>query len=167
MRHFVSCDGPVQCKQLVVVQIRQLVGFVRKICFYHYICIAIYKQVYHIVAKTIHFTLATFTITVLIGCRRKLIWNVRKNNVHTPYYPELSETERNGYRWLPRCSSTFHPHSLSQCSQPWTANISLFQDNTVVQSRSRSKFGNSPLGLPVFSYAYLEERFGARSSHYF
>jgi hypothetical protein len=26
-----------------------------------------------------------------------------------------------------------------------TANISLFQDNTVVQSRSRSKFGNSPL----------------------
>jgi hypothetical protein len=73
MRHIVSCDGPVQCKQLVVVQIRQLVGFVRKICFYYYICIAIYKQVHHIVAKTIHFALVTFKITVLIGSRIKLI----------------------------------------------------------------------------------------------
>jgi hypothetical protein len=37
MSHIVSCDGPVQCKQFLVVQISQLVGFVRKICFYHYI----------------------------------------------------------------------------------------------------------------------------------
>jgi hypothetical protein len=33
MRHIVSCDGPVQCRQLVAVQIRQLVGYVKKYAF--------------------------------------------------------------------------------------------------------------------------------------
>jgi hypothetical protein len=73
MRHIVACDGPVQCKQLVVVQIRQLVGFVRKISFHHYIRIAICKQVHHVVAKTTHFTLVTFKIVVLVGCGRNFI----------------------------------------------------------------------------------------------
>jgi hypothetical protein len=40
------------------------------------------------------------------------------------YYPELSETERNGYRWLLRCSS---PPSLLKPVQPtMTLQISLF-----------------------------------------
>jgi hypothetical protein len=73
MRHIVSCDGLVHCKQLVVVQIRQLAGYVRKICFHHYIRIAICKQVHHIVAKTTHFTSVTFKIAVFVGCGRKLI----------------------------------------------------------------------------------------------
>jgi hypothetical protein len=92
MRLIVSCDGPVQFKQLVVVHIRQLVGFVRKICFLHYSRIAICKQVHPIIAKTTHFTSVTFRIVVLLGCRRKLISDVRKNNVHTPL---LSRTFRN------------------------------------------------------------------------
>jgi hypothetical protein len=73
IRYIVSCDGPVQCKQLEVVRIRQLVGFVRKICFHHYICIAICKQEHHIIVKTTHFTLVTFKIVVLVGCGIKLI----------------------------------------------------------------------------------------------
>jgi hypothetical protein len=72
MRYILSRDGAVHCKQLVVVQIRQLVGFVRKICFHHYIRIAICKQVHHIVAKTTHFTSVTFKIVVLAGCRINL-----------------------------------------------------------------------------------------------
>jgi hypothetical protein len=69
----VSSDGPVHCKQLLVVQIRELVGFVRKICIHHYIRIAICKQVHHIVAKTTHFTSVTSKIVVLVECRRNLI----------------------------------------------------------------------------------------------
>jgi hypothetical protein len=57
----------------VVVQIRKLVGFVTKTCFYHYICTVIYKQVYHIVAKTMHVALVTFKVMVLIERRIKLI----------------------------------------------------------------------------------------------
>jgi hypothetical protein len=119
-----------------------LIGFVRKMCFYHYIFILIYKQVHHIVAITIHFTLVTFKIMVLIGRRRKLIWDVRKNNVRTPL---LSRTQWDWVDWMPHCSSTFQPHSLSQGSHPWHCKYLSFSRYTVVQSRSLSKFGNSPV----------------------
>jgi hypothetical protein len=140
MRYIVSCDGPVQCKQLVVVQIRHLVGFVRKICFHHYIRIAISKQVHHMVAKMTHFTSVTFKIVVFVGCRRKLIWDF-----HTPLISRTLQNQWEWAEWLPRCSSTFHPNSLSQCNPPWHCKYHRFSKNKVVLSRSRSKFGNSPI----------------------
>jgi hypothetical protein len=133
-------------------KIRQLVGFVRKIRFHHYIRVALCKQVHHIVAKTTHFTIVTFKIMVLIGCRRKLRLDIRKNNAHTPL---PSRTQRDWAEWLPRCSSTLHPHSLSQCSPPWQCKYLSFSRSTAAQTRSRSKFDNSPLYNSVFLFVWI------------
>jgi hypothetical protein len=160
MRHIVSCDGTVQFKQLVVVQIRQLVGFVRKICFHHYIRIVICKQVHHSVAKAIHFTSVNFKILVLVGCRRKWIWDVRKNNVHTfQNVPELRENERNDCLVVLEPSSS---DSLNQCSPPGHCKYLCFSRTTVVQSRSRSKFDNFPLYLAK-SISYEATRYAVFS----
>jgi hypothetical protein len=139
MRHIVSCDGPVQFKQLVVAQIRQLVGFVRKICFHHYIRTAICKQIHHIVAKTPDFTSVTFKIVVFVGCKRKLIWDVRKNNIHTPLIFRTFQS------WA-RVSSRPPGHCKYLC----------FSRDTVVKSRSRSKFGNSHLYIYIYIYKIVD-----------
>jgi hypothetical protein len=63
MRRIVYCDGPVLCKELLVlVQIRQLVGFPR-ICVF----IITFELQYAIIADTTHFTSVTFKIAVLVG----------------------------------------------------------------------------------------------------
>jgi hypothetical protein len=64
----VSYDGRFQCV-VVLFQIRQLEGFVRKTCFHHYIRNAIRKQVYYIVVKTTRLTSVKFKIMVLVGCK--------------------------------------------------------------------------------------------------
>jgi hypothetical protein len=129
MRHIVSCDGPVQCKQLVTVKLRQLLGFVRKICCCHFICIAIYKQAYHIVAQTMHFASVTFRIMVLIGCRRKLIWDVRKHNAHTPL---LSRSQWDWAEWLSLLFKTYsgpinEPVQIRQLSPSYQVSLRLVQ----------------------------------------
>jgi hypothetical protein len=63
------------------------------------------------------------------------------------FTPLLSSTQRDSAEWLSRCSSTYQPHSLRQCSQPWHCKYISFSRYTAVHSKNLSKFGNSSLHI--------------------